>query len=73
MMGHKICFNGKLSLNYPCYPFLSGALASEQELSYIPGQHHCLMTLNFKYKNFTNKRFKVCDLDNLAPSHGLLA
>ena len=30
MMGHKICFNGEIRiifLNYPCYPFLSGALA----------------------------------------------
>ena len=29
MMGHKIFFygkNGKLSLNYPCHPFLSRAL-----------------------------------------------
>ena len=30
MMGHKYVLMekyGKLSLNYPCYPFLSGALA----------------------------------------------
>ena len=29
MMGHNIClkeYYGKLSLNYPIYPFLSGAL-----------------------------------------------
>ena len=36
MMGHKICFMEKysqLSLNYPCYPFLFGAL-------------HCTPTVN---------------------------
>ena len=26
MKGHKICFYGKLSINYPCHPLLSRAL-----------------------------------------------
>ena len=32
MMGHKICFMkkyGLLSLNYPCYPFLSVAMKKQ--------------------------------------------
>ena len=31
MRGHNICFNAeiwKISLSYPCYPFLSGAMNS---------------------------------------------
>ena len=31
VVDHKICFRdkyGKLSLNYPCYPFLTGALTT---------------------------------------------
>ena len=42
MMSHKISFKGviwKLSLNYPFYPFLSGALFSDCTISsYLPIQ-----------------------------------
>ena len=49
MMGHNIRFEGvygKLSLNYPVYPFLSRALqlSIEQTVKTLITLHECMMT-----------------------------
>ena len=57
MMGHKICFNReiwkiipKLSLDYPRYPFLSGALKDMKLLmSNQPVDGHGLFRHHLKY------------------------
>ena len=48
MIGHKICFMekyGQLSLNYPCYPFLSGALYIMMNGYTLLFDHHFLTTV----------------------------
>ena len=63
MMGHNICFHleiRKLSLNYPQYSFLSGALipcmnsGESYERSEEVPFHLMLMTLTYKLSMFVN-------------------
>ena len=48
MRGHKICFmDGLISLNYLCYPFLSGALNTKRILHEMSISYEMTISVRF--------------------------
>ena len=59
MVGHKTCFYGEISQNYPCYPFLSGVLGTPTRnhlyMEYLP--FLLVLLLTEKKKDFRGGKF----------------